>query len=235
MSGWKAKRFWTNTEVAACDGGFEIRLDARVVKTPGKGRFVLPTLEMAQACAAEWEAQTGAIKPDTMPITRYANSALDKVAPQKAEVVAVIAAYGETDLLCYRAVEPPALIARQAAAWDPLLDWAAHELQTPLRVTQGVIPIAQDPRALARLHALTDAFDPFHLTPFHDLVAITGSLILGFAMARGRLDADAAFALSRIDEHWQIEFWGQDEDAAEIESAKRADLATALRFFRYHG
>ena len=235
MSAWKAKRFWAKAEVEACDGGFTIRLDARPVKTPAKAAFVVPSLGMAQACSAEWDAQTGVIRPDTMPMTRYANSAIDKVARQHADVVGIVAAYGETDLLCYRATEPEALLVRQSAAWDVHLDWAATALDARLQVTQGVIPIPQDAASLSNLHRLTAALNPFQLAPFHDFVAITGSLILGFAMARDRLTADEAFTLSRIDEHWQAEFWGQDEDAAQMESGKRAALSEAQRFFRYHG
>lgn len=235
MSGWKAKRFWTRAEAAPCPGGFAVLLDGRPVKTPGKAAFVLPSRAMADACAAEWEAQSGAVNPSAMPMTRYANSAIDKVALQHAEVAEIVAAYGETDLLCYRADAPPALAARQAAAWEPHLAWAAEVLGAPLRVTAGVVPVPQDPGSLARLAAQVQACDPFRLAALHDLVAITGSLVLGLAMARGRLEADAAFALSRIDEHWQAEVWGQDDDAGEIEARKQGDLVTALRFFRLCG
>jgi chaperone required for assembly of F1-ATPase len=235
VSGWAAKRFWTNVTCEGCEGGYTLRLDARAVKTPAKVAFVVPTLAMAEACAAEWEAQSGKIRPETMPMTRYANSAIDNVARQHSAVVEVVAAYGETDLLCYRATHPEALIARQAAGWDPLLDWAAGALSSPLRKTHGIIPIDQDPQSVARLHALTAAMPPFHLATFHDLVAITGSLILGLAIAKGRLSDGEAFALSRIDEHWQAELWGWDEEAAKFEAAKKVDLAAACRFLRYCG
>lgn len=231
MSGWKAKRFWTKTTTEPCDGGFAIRLDARPVKTPAKAAFVVPTLAMAQACAAEWDAQHGAIKPDTMPMTRYANSAIDKVTHQWAEVVDIVAAYGATDLLCYRATGPAALIARQAQGGDPQLQWAASTLQAPLLVTQGVSPIDQPGESLAQLRGQVAALTPFQLAAFHDLVAITGSLILGFCLARGQLSPDQAFGLSRIDEHWQAELWGIDEDAAALEAHKSLGLAQAHRFF----
>lgn len=231
MSGWKAKRFWKATTTEPCDGGFALRLDARPVKTPAKAAFVVPTLAMAQACAAEWDAQQGVIKPETMPMTRYANSAIDKVAQQRAEVADLVAAYGATDLLCYRATGPAALIARQAQEWEPLLQWAARDLQAALLVTAGVSPIDQPSESLARLHAQVAALTPFRLAAFHDLVAITGSLILGFGLAQGRLSPDQAFDLSRIDEHWQAELWGIDEDAAALEAHKRLGLAQAHRFF----
>jgi chaperone required for assembly of F1-ATPase len=231
MSGWKAKRFWKTARAEPCDGGFTVRLDGRAVKTPAKAPFMLPTLAMAQAAAAEWDAQTGVVRPDTMPVTRAANSAIDKLSPQFDEVVGLLAAYGASDLLCYRATGPEGLVARQAAAWDPLVDWAAQDLGAPLRVTSGIVHIDQPPESLARLHALTAAFDTFRLAAFHDLVAITGSLVLAFAVTKGRISAQDAFALSRIDEAWQAEIWGVDEEAAVLEASKRQALTEAARFY----
>lgn len=230
MSGWKAKRFWTEAVVQQVDGGFAVTLDGRSVKTPAKTPLVVPTPGLAQEIAAEWDAQTGLVKPDTMPFTRMANSALDKVAPQTDAVVDMLAAYGETDLLCYRATDPPALVARQDAAWNPLLDWARATLDAPLRSVPGVMFIEQDAGALARLHAAVAAQTAFQIAAFHDLVAISGSLVLGLAVTRGRLDPDAAFDLSRIDEHWQSELWGVDEDAAVLEAMKKQAFGLAARF-----
>ncbi len=230
MSGWKAKRFWTKAVVQQVDGGFAVTLDGRPVKTPAKTPLVVPTPGLAQEIAAEWDAQTGLVKPDTMPFTRMANSALDKVAPQTDAVVDMLAAYGETDLLCYRATDPPALVARQDAAWNPLLDWARATFDAPLRSVPGVMFIEQDTGALARLHAAVAAQTAFQIAAFHDLVAISGSLVLGLAVTRGRLDPGAAFDLSRIDEHWQSELWGVDEDAAVLEAMKKQAFGLAARF-----
>ena len=235
MSGWKAKRFWKAATAEACDGGFAVRLDGRPVKTPAKAPFVVPTLAMAEAAAAEWDAQSGAVNPDTMPVTRAANSAIDKLSAQFDEVVGLLAASGETDLLCYRATGPEALVARQAAGWDPLLDWAKTDLGAPLVATAGVMHIAQDARSLRRLHDLTAAFDRFRLAAFHDLVAISGSLILAFAVTRGRLSAIEAFDLSRIDETWQTEIWGVDEEAAVLEAARKQAFLDAARFMALCG
>jgi chaperone required for assembly of F1-ATPase len=190
---------------------------------------------MAQAIAAEWDQQQGVIKPDTMPLTRAANSAIDKVAPLFDGVVGEIAGYGGTDLLCYRATDPQALIDRQAASWSPLLDWARDDLGAPLDVTHGVIPIPQPQPSLDRLRTHVAALSPFQLAALHDLVAISGSLVLGLAVARRRLTAEAAFTLSRIDEAWQTELWGEDEDAAAQESLRRASFLTAERFFALCG
>jgi chaperone required for assembly of F1-ATPase len=231
MSAWAAKRFWTDATVQAADGGWTVRLDGRAVKTPLKAPLVMPTHAMAQAVAAEWQAQTGLVRPDTMPVTRSANSAIDKVGAQFDEVVALIAAYGGSDLLCYRAAFPPALIARQAAAWDPLLAWAADALGARLAVTTGVMPVAQDAASLAALHARVAAMTTFRIAAFHDLVAISGSLILALAVTEGRLTPDEAWRLSRIDEAWQNEQWGIDEDAALMEVTRRAAFDHAGRFY----
>lgn len=230
MSSWKPKRFWQQATAEACEGGFTVRLDGRAVKTPAKAPFVLPSLAMARAAAAEWDAQDKEVRAETMPVTRAANSAIDKVSAQFAEVADLLAAYGDSDLLCYRAEKPAELVARQADAWDPLLDWAGAELQAPLRATAGVMHIVQPEASLARLRGELMAATPFELTALHDLIAISGSLILGLAVARGRLSAAEAFSISRIDEHWQAELWGEDAAAAEAEATKRAALEDAARF-----
>lgn len=235
MSGWKARRFWTEAAVEAVEGGWTVRLDGRPVKTPAKAPLVLPTREMAEAVAAEWEAQAGDVRPDTMPCTRAANSAIDKVIPQFPDVVKIVAAYGGTDLLCYRATGPEALIARQAAAWDPLLDWAETALGARLHPTEGVMHVAQDAGALHRLDARVAALSPFALVAFHDLVALSGSLVLAFAVIEGRLDAEAAWRLSRIDEEWQIEQWGEDEEASALTETRHQAFLHAARFFTLCG
>jgi chaperone required for assembly of F1-ATPase len=231
MTAWAAKRFWTDALPEACDGGFTVRLDARPVRTPLKAPLVLPTLAMAEAIAAEWQAQTGKVDPATMPCTRAANSAIDKVVPQFDEVVAMLAAYGDTDLLCYRATGPETLVARQAAAWDPLLDWAATALGAPLMATAGVMHIPQPDRSLAALKAQVARLTPFQLAAFHDLVALSGSLVLALAVTHHRLTAAQAWTLSRIDEDWQAELWGEDEEAAALATLKQAAFLQADRFF----
>ena len=231
MSDWKPKRFWTAASVAPVEGGFTVLLDGRGVKTPAKAPLVVPSEALARLIAAEWDAQVEKVAPETMPATRAANSALDKVAVQFDQVAEMLAEYGGTDLLCYRAEGPAELVARQAAGWDPLLDWASDRYGAPLVATAGVMFIAQPPGSLAALrHAVFDQ-TPFQLAALHDLIAITGSLILGLAVAEGRLSPDEAFDLSRIDEHWQIEQWGEDEEAAALEASKRQALHEAARFY----
>jgi len=232
MTEWKAKRFWTDVSVDPAEGGFRVLLDGRPVRTPGKALLLLPTRAMAEATAEEWAAQEGEIQPLTMPVTRSANSAIERVTPAHAEVAAMLSAYGETDLLCYRADGPQILVERQAAGWDPLLDWAAETLQAPLLRTVGILPVAQPEDSLAKLSRIVSDTPPFHLTALHDLITLSGSLILGLATAKGRLTAATAFDLSRIDETFQIEQWGEDEEAAEFAAARRAQILHAERFWK---
>lgn len=231
MTGWAPRVFWTAALPEAVEGGFTVRLDGRAVKTPAKAPFVVPTHAMAAAAAAEWAEQEKTVRPETMPVTRAANSAIDKVTAQFDAIVDLLAAYGDSDLLCYRATVPPELIARQAAAWDPLLDWAGAALGAPLRATAGVMHIDQPPESLTRLRALIAAMTPFELAAFHDLVGISGSLVLALAVTRGRLTAEAAWDASRVDDIWQIEQWGEDEEAAAAESFRRQGFMDAARFW----
>lgn len=232
MSTWAPKRFWKAAEVAEHVHGYEVRLDGRSVRTPLKTPLVVPSEAFAARIAAEWEAQEELVDPRTMPFTRAANAALDKVALQRAEVADMLSAYGGTDLLCYRATEPDALVARQAASWDPMLDWAQQTHGARLRVTSGIVPVDQDPDSLAKLGEVVHGFDPFQLTGLHDLVAISGSLVLGLAVVADHLSAESAFDMSRIDETWQIEQWGEDEEEADLIASKRRDYVRAQEIFK---
>lgn len=231
MSTWAPKRFWKDTSIEAEEGGFGVRLDGRAVKTPAKAPLLLPTQALAEAVAAEWQAQEDKVDPVTMPTTRSANAAIDKVAVQFDEVAALIAAYGGTDLLCYRADGPEGLVARQAAAWDPLLAWAEGRYGAKLDVTSGVMHLTQPAQSLALLEAEVTAMDPFALTALHDLVGISGSLVIGLAATEGWADAEDLWARSRVDETWQEDQWGMDEEATEQAAKKKADFEHALRFF----
>lgn len=232
MSEWAAKRFWKTTQVVACADGFTVELDGRSVKTPAKLLLVVPSKVMAQAIATEWDAQVEKIDPMTMPVTRGANAALDKVTIQKAEVVEMLAAYGDSDLLCYRAAGPDELVELQRKAWDPLLDWAATELRAPLISAEGVMHVPQDPAVLQRLTQEVDQLSVFALAGFHDLVSLSGSLILALAVIRGRLSAEDAWDLSRVDEAYQISQWGADDEATEMAEIKRAAFCHAEQFYK---
>jgi len=231
MSGWKAKRFWTSATVVDAADGFTVHLDGRPVRTPAKSPLILPTRSMATAIADEWDAQQGTIDPRSMPLTRSANAAIDKVAVQHGEVAQMIADYGDSDLLCYRAPAPSELVARQAQLWDPLLDWAAQILDAQLQTASGVVHIPQDAVVLDRLSHRVHAMDSFALAAFHDLVSLSGSLILGFAATEDHLPADELWRLSRLDEDWQAEQWGADDDAAAMAETKRLAFLHAKRFY----
>jgi chaperone required for assembly of F1-ATPase len=228
--GWTLKRFWKDVAVTKQADGYGVALDGRPVRTPGKTPLILPTRLLAEWVAQEWEAQAEKIDPMGMPATRTANSAIDKVTPQKAEVAAMLAAYGGSDLLCYRADGPVELVTRQTDEWNPLLDWAAERYDARLIVTTGVMPVAQDSAALVRLAAEVGSQDVFRLAAFHDLVALSGSLILALAVCEGRLDPETAWSLSRIDEDWQAQQWGRDDEAEAAAAIKMAAFAHAARF-----
>ena len=230
MSERTARRFYSEVATRPEADGWTVTLDARPVRTPGKHRFLTPTLEMARAAADEWRAQSEQIDPRTMPVTRAVNSAIDRVMPQHVEVAANLAKYGETDLLCYRAEDPDALTTLQAREWDPLLDWAAEALGARLVPVAGVMPRPQDPAALGKLAGLVREMDAFELTAFYDLVALSGSLILGFAVSRRRIDASEAWRISRLDEAWQAERWGRDSEAEAAATIRRQALLDAERF-----
>jgi chaperone required for assembly of F1-ATPase len=232
MTGWNsAKRFWKNAGVRETDDGFAIELDGRPLKTPAKTPVVVPTRAMADAIAAEWDAQGDQIEPLSMPVTRCANSALDKVALQHAEVADMLAEFGGTDLLCYRADSPEALVKRQADTWDPVLDWAAETLGARLKPVSGVMFQGQDPEALESLRLRVHEMDNFELAAFHDLVCLSGSLVLGFAAVSNLTPIEELWSYSRLDESWQEEQWGTDEEAKEQEEIKKSAFLNAHFFY----
>jgi len=232
MTDWRARKvFWQAASVLPDGPGWAVALDGRRLKTPAGAALVLPTRALGNAVAAEWAAQRVQVDPHTMPATRMANTAIDKVAPQQVAVADLLAAFGGSDLLCYRAPGPQALRDRQAAAWDPLLGWAADTLGARLRVGTGVMPVPQDAGALAALAVPLRAADAFSLAALHDLVSLSGSLVLALAVSGGRLTPAQGWAASRIDEDWQAERWGDDAEAQAFARAKQADFVLAARFF----
>lgn len=230
MSTWKTKRFWKEAQATEIEGGFTVTLDGRAVKTPAKHALIMPSLALAQAVATEWDAQEGEVLPQTMPVTRATNAAIDKVTTQRVEVADLLAAYGDSDLLCYRAESPVGLVARQSDTWDPLLDWAHTTFGVRLVPTVGLMPKPQDPSDLKKLADEVHALDAFTLTAFHDLVGLSGSLIIGFAALRDHGDIDDLWQASRVDEVWQEEQWGEDEEATEMAAAKREQFIAAKTF-----
>jgi len=231
MAEWAAKRFWEKATVEVAGDGYQVLLDGRKLRTPVKSELIVPSREMAEAIAAEWQAQEEKIDPMTMPVTRSANAALDKVGPMHAEVAALVADYGGTDLLCYRAESPEGLVERQNAAWDPLLEWAADTLSAPLKTATGIVHVEQDAVVLETLAKRVSGMDAFQLAAFHDLVGMSGSLIIGFAVIHNVLPVPELWRCSRIDEDWQIEQWGEDDEATATEAGKRQGFEHAARFY----
>lgn len=231
MSEWAPKRFWKSATVERDDKGFTVRLDERPVRTPAKRSLIVPTETIAVRIAAEWDAQTDKIEPLTMPWTRSANAAIDKVAVQCGEVKAHLAGYADTDLLLYRAEGPDGLVQRQRQGWNPVLDWIHDRYGVQLALAEGVMPISQDADSLLRLTATMDAMSDFQLTGFHDMVTLTGSFSLGIAAAESFQTPEAIWVLSRIDEDWQIDQWGPDDEALEQAKLKKAAFLHATELF----
>ena len=231
MTDWAPRRFWTDVHVRSEEGGHAILLDDRPIRTPFRSPLLAPTEALADAIAGEWRAQGDTVDPGTMPFTRALNSAIDKVAPDPGPVAEMLSGYAATDLLCYRATHPAELIARQAEVWDPYLDWADATYGARLRPVPGVMPADQDPAALASLTAAVEAFDPYALTSLHEVVTLTGSLVLGLAGLAGIRDPESLWAAARLDEIWQIEQWGEDEEAEAMARARFEAIGQALRFY----
>jgi chaperone required for assembly of F1-ATPase len=223
------KRFYKTVDVVPAGAGFGVTLDGKPIKSPAKADFILPGRALAEAVAAEWDAQADEVVPSTMPLMQLAATAIDKVAPNREAIIDTIAPYGGTDLLCYRAEAPAALAERQAAAWQPLLDWAMTAHDAPLSVTSGIVHQAQPESSLKALRAAVAAQDEWRLTALYQATALTGSLVLGLALLAGRIDADQAFELAELDASFQIERWGEDAEAAARRATLRAELQAAAR------
>jgi chaperone required for assembly of F1-ATPase len=224
------KRVYREVTTRPVSGGWGIALDGRPMRTPGRSELIVPSAALAEAIAAEWDAQQGDIRPATMPLTRLAATAIDRTACQRELVAAEAANYASTDLVCYRAEHPPALVARQQETWQPLIDWAMRRYDAGLTVTSGIVPQPQPPATLKAFAAAVAAQDDFRLTALHTATAALGSLVIALALLEGRLDAEAAFAASQLDESFQIEAWGEDAEAAARRQALAEDIAAAARF-----
>jgi chaperone required for assembly of F1-ATPase len=224
------KRVYKKAEPVVTAGGYGVALDGKPLRTPGKRNLVVPNKILAAAIAEEWNAQTEEVRPTSMPMTRLATTALDRVSPNREAVVNQTAKYAGTDLVCYRAARPQALTARQQAVWQPLIDWAVLRFDAPLRVTTGVIPQSQSPATLRAFAAAVAEHDDFTLTALHAATAASGSLVIGLALLEGHVGADEAFAASQLDESFQIEAWGEDAEQAVRRRALAGDIEAAARF-----
>lgn len=224
------KRFFESVTTEKRDGGFAVLLDGRAMLTPARNILELPTAVLAKAIAFEWATQAQEIEAVTMPLTRHAYTAVDGVRQAVDKVVAEIARFAETDLLCYRADIPKVLADEQEKVWQPLLNWLYEAHDTTLLVTRGVIPIQQSPEQIAALKKLVAVHDIYALSALHTLVSISGSLVIGLAVSSGHLEPTAAWVASRIDYDFQAEQWGTDSEAAADAISTRSDFEAAARF-----
>ncbi len=214
-------------------GGATVLLDKRPVRTPAKSLLTLPTPGLAEAIAAEWTGQGEEIRPPTMPLMSLACTAIDLVAPRRDQVVAEVAEFGETDMICYWAAEPSELTERQRAAWQPLIDWAALALDAPLRVTTSILHAPQPEDAVRSLTRVVEDHDDFALAGLALAVRAAGSLVIGLALSHGRLSPEEAFEAAELDASFQIEKWGKEQEATKRREGVRADLESARRYLGF--
>lgn len=212
------------------DGSAVVRLDGRLLKTPAKADLKLPTLALAQAIAAEWDAQQDEIKPATMPLMQLAATAIDRVSNDRSFASEDVVRYSGTDLLSYRADEQADLARRQAAEWQPLLDWFRERYDVQLNVTAGIMAVEQPAELKPRLERLCAGLDAWQLAALHGATTNTGSVVLGLALLDGRLDAEAAHRTALLDELYQTAQWGEDAEAAARRAGLLADLQATARF-----
>jgi chaperone required for assembly of F1-ATPase len=224
--GPRRKRFYTRAGVVEEPNGFAITLDDRPVRTPSGRPLVAPSREIADAIAAEWEAQKEFIDPLTMPMTRFANSVADAVVERVEAVADDVAKYLGSDLLFYRAGHPEALVAREAAHWDPIVFWAAEALGAHFILAEGIVHVRQPEPAIT---AARDAFpdDPWSIAALHVVTTVTGSALLALALLRGVLDSDQVWTAAHVDEDWNAEQWGVDEEVAARRAARLVDFQAA--------
>ena len=220
------KRFYKAVDVVALDESFAVHLDGRPVKSPAKRTLALPTRALAELVASEWEAQGERINAPTMPATRLCFVALDLIPDARSATEAEVTKYASTDLVCFRAPEPPELTASQAAAWDPVLAWAEDSLGAHFVAATGLMPIHQDPVALQRVMQRAGELDDWRLTTLAHVTAVCGSALLALQLLDGEIDGEQAFALSTLDEHFQISQWGEDHEAADRLARLRTELVT---------
>ncbi|MET0183593.1 MAG: ATP12 family protein [Caulobacterales bacterium] len=226
------KRFYKQVAVAERDGGYAVTLDGRPLRTPGRALFIAPTRALAEACAAEWEAQQELVDPSAMPLTRLANVALDRTPAVRAELAEKIASYCGTDVISHRADGPPALMARQDDAWGPLVVWAREALELKVPVFFGFAHPTGETREEDRLRSLAARLDDFRLTGLAHGAGLAGSAVIAFALLYGRLEAQGAFAASTLEEQYSLDAWGDDALARERLDHIQLEFIALERFFK---
>ncbi len=223
------RRLYKAASTRAAAHGYTVFLDERPLRTPSQRPLAVPSRSLAEAIATEWMEQGETVHPGTMLLMRLAATAIDRIAPDPGPTIDQITAFGRTDLVCYRTDSPQELAARQTAAWQPLVEWAAASLDAQLAVTTQLEPVAQSPGALAALRAAVAAHSAFALAALHQATAAAGSAVVALALAGERLTADEAFAASQVDETFQMERWGEDPVLEQRRADIRASLAASAR------
>lgn len=221
------KRFYKSVAVTDQLG---IALDGRNVKTPLKAALVLPTRALAEAVAAEWDAQVDVINPHAMPLTKLANTAIDRAIPEKPKIAAEILEFAGSDMVCYRVESPPGLVQRQTAHWDPIIAWAKADLSVDFTTVNTITHKRQSPGALQALEDHIKSFDPFSFVAVHNLSTLTGSALLAVMTAAGKIAADAAWLATNVDEDWQIETWGEDAEAGARRAGRLKEFSACVTF-----
>lgn len=229
------KRFYKEVSVRAEPAGFGVLLDGRAIKTPAGAAMLAPTRALGEAIAAEWRSQGETLKPETMPLTKALNTALDRVAANRAAIVDDLAKYSGSDLVCYRADAPVELVRRQGAAWDRWLEWAGERFGARLAVTTGVTHVSQSEDALERLRGAIALHDNHRLVALHAGITITGSAVLGLAFAAGAIGADDVLAAAEVDAAYQAELWGRDGEAEKARANRLAELRAAEAYLKLLG
>ena len=227
----RRKRFYTAAAVSETGGGFAITLDGKPIRTPSGRQVVVPNREIADAIASEWNAQAETIDPLTMPLTRFANSVIEGVVDRVDVVADDVAKYLGSDLLFYRAGHPEALVAREAEHWDPILFWAADELGAHFILAQGIMHVSQPDTAVA---AAREALphDPWSVAALHVVTTLTGSALLALALHRGAREAEQVWAAAHVDEDFNAEQWGADEEVVVRKAARKRDFDAAVAILR---
>jgi chaperone required for assembly of F1-ATPase len=221
------KRFYKAAAAMPIDNGYAVGLDGKGVRTPAGKPLAVPSLAVAAAMAAEWEAQGERIDPGSMPLTRLINAALDRVTGEMAAVRADIVAYAGNDLICYRAEGPKSLVEAQNVAWNPLVLWAKDALGARLILVEGVIHAPQDPAALEAVARAVEPYDALRLAALHTATTLSGSAIIALAVAHRRLGLAGAWAAAHVDEDWQMGHWGRDEVAMARRAGRFAEFEAA--------
>jgi len=230
MQNTAPRRFYKTVAAVKSAAGWNVTLDGKVLRSPAKKDFNLPTESLARAIATEWDAQTEHVRPLAMPLMQLAATAIDRVGGDRARIIVELVGYAGTDLICYRAAEPPSLVEREAQAWDPLLAWLRRRYDVALVPTNGIVAVTQPPATMEALSRVLEGHDDFALAALATLIQTAGSLVIGLAVAEGEITAEQGAHAAQLDELYQTERWGEDKEAVERRIAQLAEMVAAHRF-----